>query len=304
MQNDSPERDAVNKLSKDLVAAAKVMGIDEARYLVGAYYTIQDDRMRSANQERALTKLAQPSGLVSWFHENNEVFEAQIRKALDVFSNSHELGKWARRQHGIGPVIAAGLLAHIDFEKTHGISKLWSFAGMNPTAVWEKGQKRPWNATLRVLCWKMGESFIKHGKHPECVYGQLLYQRLEKERKLNAQGKFADQAQAILTKKKIGKDTDAYIWYSGSLKRGVLDNWNEIDTPEKTRRVKETFLVTAGTGIHMLPPAHILARARRYAVKMFLSHYYMKGCEVYGKPIPVPYVIAHKGHEDLVPVPA
>lgn len=305
-ETDKPvEGEMVEKLTKDLATVARTIGRDEARYLVGSYYNIQDDRMRSGNQERALQKSGAPSAIISWFNEQNQVFERQIRKALDQYSAAHPLGQWARSVHGIGPVIAAGLLAHIDFDTTPGISNLWSFAGQNPKAVWEKGQKRPWNAALRVLCWKIGESFVKHGKHENCVYGHLLYERLTLERQNNVAGLFATQAKEILTKKKIGKTTDAYVWYSGSLKKGVMEGWAELSEAGKKERLQKTFRVPEGTGIHMLPPGHILSRAKRYAVKMFLSHYYLKGCEIIGRPLPVPYIIAHSEgkHTKLVPIP-
>ena len=81
----------------------------------------------------------------------------------------------------------------------------------------------------------------------------------------------AQRAAAKLVKFKIGKTTDAYAHYSSG----------------------------------KLPPAHIHARAKRYAVKLFLAHwhavaywYAMKG------HAPKPYILTKQGghaHEIEVP---
>ena len=49
----------------------------------------------------------------------------------------------------------------------------------------------------------------------------------------------------------------------------------------------------------MLPPAHVHARAKRYAVKLFLSHYqHVAWRNEFGEDPPKPYVIQHLGHAD------
>ncbi len=45
-------RSPVTRLSRDLVHAATTLSEDEARYLVDAYYLMQDDRKRAHNQVR------------------------------------------------------------------------------------------------------------------------------------------------------------------------------------------------------------------------------------------------------------
>ena len=77
---------------------------------------------------------------------------------------------------------------------------------MNPTVEWKKGEKRPWNASLKVLCWKIGESFVKVSSNPKDFYGKLV-RPIDLEIKRNDQHLFADQAEAKLKKFKIGKDT-------------------------------------------------------------------------------------------------
>src|SRR5258708_8365225 len=54
----------------------------------------------------------------------------------------------------------------------------------------------------------------------------------------------------------------------------------------------------------MLRPAHIHARARRYAVRMFLSHLHQVWYEIeYGRPAPRPYAVEHLGHVHVIKPP-
>lgn len=272
MQDDSTILDSIPslRLTRDIKQAASTLTPDEARYLVDAYYQIQEHRKAAANQERALSASGEPNATISWFAHEYHRLENDIKRVLDVYSDNHPVGVWAKSITGIGPVISAGLLAHIDITQCPSVSHLWSFAGLNPTASWDKGQKRPWNADLKTLCWKIGQSFMKFQNHPNDYYGKLYVQRKAYEMQRNESGVLADQATAMLERKRIGKETEAYKAYS----------------------------------VGKLPPAHIDARARRWVVKLFLAHLWeMWYVEHYGVQPPAPYPIQYLGHVDKIEPP-
>lgn len=253
------------KLSRDLASASTSLSRDEARFLVDAYYIIQNDRMRSANQIRAFETSGEPHALLSWFADQNELLEGQIKKALDKFSISRPIGKWLRAQFGIGPVIAAGLIAHIDIAKAPTAGHIWRFAGLDPTMKWEKGKKRPWNGELKTLCWKIGQSFMKMSYSEDCYYGRLYRERKEKEIARNESGGNAETARLILNTRKV-----------------------------QSKEMIETL--QAGK----LSAAHIDARARRYVVKLFLSHLQLVWWFIeYGELPPKPYII-DRGHAHII----
>jgi hypothetical protein len=257
---------AVDRLTSDIKKAAINLSRDEARFLVDAYYAMQEDRIRSAAQVRELTANEEPHEVLTWLEAQSQVLEGQIKRALDSYSAAHPVGAWSREVIGIGPVIAAGLLAHIDITRCPTVGHIWSFAGLNPTVSWNKGEKRPWNAKLKTLCWKIGESFVKVSGNEDAVYGKLYLERKAKEIEKNDRGEFAEQAKAKLEKFKIGKDTDAYKAYSQG----------------------------------KLPPAHIHARAKRWAVKQFLSDWHLMAYrEHFKQEPPLPYPIVHLGHAHL-----
>lgn len=249
---------AVTRLSRDLRRAAGELDEEQVRFYVDTYYNLQKLRIASAAQGRSAEKRI--NDLVSWTTHMYETLENDVKSALGVYAESRPVGLWSLSQIGIGPVIAAGVLAHVDIKKATTAGKLWRYAGLDPTVKWEKKQKRPWNARLKVLCWKAGQSFVKFSNHERCYYGQIYKDRKRLEQVLNADGAYAAQAQAVLRAKNYSKDTDAYKAYSQGL----------------------------------LPPAHIQARAERYAVKIFLSHWHAVAYEVeYGKPPDTPWIIAY-----------
>ena len=89
-------------------------------------------------------------------------------------------------------------------------------------------------------------------------------------RRKNENLEYKEQAEKKLEKFNIGKNTEAYKWYSQG----------------------------------KLPPAHIQARAKRYAVKIFLSHLFSVWYELdRGKLPPKPYAIAILNHAHEIPIP-
>ena len=266
----------IQKITKDLKTASKLLSAEEARYLVDAYYQMQENRIRAAHQVRQQSATEEPCDVLQWYFTQAEMLENEVKKALDAYSGASSLGQWARSHKGVGPVIAAGLLAHLKFSHKDGSRVLaagsfWRFAGLDPTTKWEKKTKRPWNASLKTLCaFKLGESFVKVSGYDDAFYGKLYKAKKEDEVRRNDTGEFAEQAAAALAAKKYGKETEAYKAYSCG----------------------------------RLPPAHVHRRAVRWVVKMFLSHYHEVGYEMtYGEPPPKPFAFAILGHKDVVRPP-
>jgi hypothetical protein len=224
-------------------------------------------------------------------------------------------------------------MAHIDIEQAPTVGHIWRFAGLDPTRTWlgreaaakmvkdevantvegpmpsrvgaavislattlgvdpaalmrwaitnNKGEtvnltattlakaiaKRPWNADLKTLCWKIGESFVKVSGRDDDVYGHVWAERKAQEEQRSEAGQFADQAAAGA--ERVGKTTEAYKHYSQG----------------------------------KLPPGHLHARAKRYAVKLFLSHFHHVAYELrYGEPPPKPYVLTQEGHAHFLGPP-
>src|SRR3954468_3288852 len=176
MSTDDSSTDLI-RLSRDIKQATATLERREARYLVDTYYQLQDYRISTSNQARSMGKDEEPHLTLSFFQGQMATLERQVRSVLDTWTTTDSLGTWAKSITGIGPVIAAGLLAHIDIEKAPTVGHIWRYAGLDPTVSWGKGEKRPWNASLKVICWKAGESFVKVSNNDKDVYGHFYAQR-------------------------------------------------------------------------------------------------------------------------------
>jgi hypothetical protein len=251
------------KITKDILGAAQLMGIAEARYLVDTYYQMQRFRIASANQERSLTQAAEPCAVIDWVQAQMMFIENQIKLALDKWTANQPMGQWARNIVGIGPVLSAGLLANIDITRAPTVGHIWRFAGLDPTRKWEKNTKRPWDASLKRLCWLIGESFVKVSGHKNDMYGHLYLQRKEYEAAKNEKLEYAPLAAERLRKFSSKLDPSLRALYQSG----------------------------------KLPPKALHERSKRWAVKLFLAHWHAEAYRLHFKAEPPkPYPIAHLGH--------
>ena len=287
-----PELEPIIRLNKDLRNAAKLMGRNEARYLVDTYYQIQKFRIASEAQIRTLEENHEPNALLAWVHGNTTSTENGIRSALGTFAKEYRVGKWLQGICGIGPVISAGILAEFDVRNRTTAGHFWAFAGLDASKKWEKGKKRPWNARLKtLLAFKAGESFVKTQNRDEAFYGKLFADRKVREWNRNLDGLLAPEAARMLREKDFKRDTGAKKWYSGCvdpewarLAYEAGDGW-PVALPAAAIKEADTFPA-------MLPPAHVHARARRWTVKLFVSHIHeVMYRDYYEKDPPMPFVM-------------
>lgn len=257
------ELEPVSKLTKDIKAAARTLTQSEARYYVDTYYKIQDARIRARNQERAADQSveAEPNNLDAYLGDQFTVLEKEIAKALAVYVDAQPIGIWAKANKGVGPVIAAGIISRIDIHKAEHPSSIWRYAGLAPGQKRKKGQLVDWNPDLKRICWLLGESFVKVSGYNDAVYAKLYLSHKAKEQAQNENGHYTALAAEILATKNFDKTSDAYKAYSSG----------------------------------KLPPAHLHARAKRYAVKRFLSDLYAQWRAMEGLPVSVPWALSEYG---------
>lgn len=273
----------VSRLTPAQVKTAAAFSRTEIMAMVGLYYSIQKVRIGASNRESAHQRRADTCGdpvLIGVLKEELKKVEMQAALGLKEYARAQPLGQWALQILGVGPVICAGLLAHIDLTIAKSAGCVWSFAGLlDPEQIkWEKGQKRPYNAALKTLCWKLGESFKKISKesassgNPEALYAGLYRQRKELEVQRNNEGVNRDRAHRMLEKAKAQRwgisEEQKKVWGSGKLQDVGLD-----------------------------------LRAMRYAVKFFLSHWHHVGSTILFGKAPEPWIIKFGGHTDYVPPP-
>jgi hypothetical protein len=244
------------------------------RFLVANYYQSQAMRKRSDMQLRHVgdkhTSLDEET--LDMLDMTNKAFALAEKNVAAGLSDMlvGPVAAWILAQRGIGPIIAAGLLAHIDITRAQTAGAIWKFAGLIPKDImaWKKGEKRPFNAELKQICWHAGQCFMKQSNDPDCFYGHLYRSRKEYEIKRNEAGGNAEKAKAFVV------------------------------TAGATKTVKDK--IASGK----MPDFNIDARARRFAVKIFLSHLHaVMYWDHYKRVPPKPFGIAILGHAHEIRIP-
>lgn len=129
--------------------------------------------------------------------------------------------------------------------------------------------KRPWNATMKTVVWKIGESFMKVSSNDRDYYGKLYLQRRAYETEKNERGDYAVQARSLAARFKDKSSENYKLYMSGKLGKG-----------------------------------HIVARSKRWAAKCFVSHFFDVGFWLHNQAMPPkPWIVALGGHTQYVPPP-
>jgi len=277
------------KLLDDILEASEKMTLRDIRNMplsaddlpeaVRLYYMIQDHRIKASNATFASVKIAAENGtnnspiLLHYISKSLHDLESDLVKFMKLYVENDPIGRWLTSIPGIGPTFAAALIGYIDISRCQTAGAIWRYAGItgNPELDGKsKGKKISYNPEFKTLCWKIGESFVKVSNREGDIYGHLYKEKRDYYLKKNEEGGFAERAQQILKSKKFDKNTEAYKAYAEG----------------------------------KLPKAHIINMAKRFAVKMFLSHLFEIWYEHYnGEKPPKPFVEAHLGHVHIISAP-
>jgi hypothetical protein len=237
----------------------------EISAIVSLYYDCQDLRIAHANKDRTEAPSELVEWLDFWMHAGETVIFNKLKHWIESDKSPAE-AKWAYDQVGIGPILAAALAAHIDPARADSPSAVWKFAGLAPGFDRKtKGTKLPYNSRLKVVCWKMGQSFIKVSGREDATYGKLYRQFKSEEVSRNETGRYAEAAAKELGSKKFKDGITKARLEAGKLSDGHLD-----------------------------------ARARRRVVKIFLANYWVVARESRGLPVRDPYAMTILGHDGII----
>jgi hypothetical protein len=317
------------RLNKDLKEASRLLGAQEARWLVDTYYSIQKLRVASGNRVKG-SDVIEPTSVLVWNHSNLKILEKDLKTSLGLFAESYTLGRWLLGICGIGPVLAANILSTFDIRNCTTAGQWWRFAGLDPSLKWSSSDKakelvaqvmgtrktvthadiaicgehlnrpaqsiikahnmlkskkkktdteapkpppltkrvdlekalavRPWNDRAKKTCFLISDQIVRQQERPAGrFYGYIYQSRKAYETENNKTGKLAEQAKASL--KRVGKNT----------------------------------VTGKANAKGMLSDGHIDRRARRYAVKVFLSHVHAQAYHDYhGADAPMPYAFTDR----------
>lgn len=167
-------------------------GMDnDLRALVDFRTQIQKQRIAINNRLDALareTDNAEASTSALWERWFDELKDIEGRIDYDIQDNTddHPIIALMCEVKGVGKLLAAQAVAHIDIERAPHVSSLWRYAGYGVNADGErdrlqKGQKAPYNKGLKTICWKIATSFMRANSPYREIYDKAK-ERYERER--------------------------------------------------------------------------------------------------------------------------
>ena len=331
------ELDGLATISKEVKKSVAELSDNQIRIIIDSYYQTQAARIALENQVRAVIQGYDENNkanilAVQWLLQDYKNRENQIKKMIEEYVKSVPVCSWAVAIKGIGPIFAANLYNYINMDICKHANQFLNYAGLNDNNIpWlgkEKAEaivneayeecglkktdklndeilikvaeksgrkfetvlkgfeshrektstggdrvvlikylsKPPYNKELKTICYLIGEAFCKVSNRGS-LYGRIYRERKAWETMMNENLAYKEQAERMLREKKYDTNTPTYK------------------------------LMAEGK----LSPAHINQRAKRYATKIFLTHFF-EACWIdkYGTKPPVIYPIAFQDHVDYI----
>ena len=328
-----PEIKMINKASRDTKSQIVKLGREEIKYIIGTYYDMQDSRVRANNQSKALDSREKPNELLSWLRDCDQLIEGEIKKTMEHYVKYFDIGIWLNGIMGIGPVISAGLIAFVDFEKAKTAGNIFRLADLDPSITW-MGAK---GAEFEIKKYKKELGMNENDKIDKgFILGLCNKLKRNPEKFINASNVKNDKFSEEKLRKELSKphynprfkqicfhigesvnkqhnrELDLYgklmqirkEWHRRKNESGqCLDQANRLIENMKPGVYQKDYYPILEKG--KVPPWYIHACSKQWATKMFLSHYHEVGYRLYHKRIPPkPYATTMEGnHNHYVPPP-
>lgn len=216
--------------------------------------------------------------------------EKEIEKMLAQTLKKFVFYEWLKEQKGVGPIASAWIISEFDIYKADTVSKMWSFAGLNPSMV--RGKKAVLKKSYKP---EMGEvigdlSPTIKGEKRVCVLTDTM---IKGDRKTPG---FISPFNGRLRTALVGVLADGFIkakspWaleyyypYKARLEQ------SQVQTHEVKKGGKTVDLEWSET-----TKAHRDRAAKRKMIKEFLKAVYAEWRRMEGLPVRVPYAEEYLG---------
>lgn len=327
----------INKVEKDLkkeIKSLKNITRSEIRILVDTMYQLQKMRIRLESQIRAINSNSDEATKVTikileWNFDNILVQEEECVKCLKLAVESSPVGRWLLEIKGIGPIMAANLIAYFDVSKCNYATHFISYAGINDN-------NRPWlgaEKSKQIVDSVLGKrrTITDNDLTELSIRTKWSFEYLSKscttfDKKGNMKRSKDDLIKAI-SKIPYNKELKKimYILGTGFIKNGKRKEPSTYALLYQQRKVYETeknergdyadqaknILKTKNIGKNTeaykaysqgkLPESQIHMRALRWMNKIFLSHLFEEMYRVEKGQIPPKfYALEYLGHKDFI----
>lgn len=249
--------DITKMVEEDIVALAEG---GQLKAVVQFYSDVVKRRVAFSRRYKELYKALnyEPRHL-TYVIDQLQAIENVFRKALKVIADVDPSAKWAASMPMSGFYMPATLAAYLDISQTPHPANWLSYAGY--------GKKNSYNRTLKTSLYMWGQS-LPRKKHP---YYSLFKRRYAYEWGMNISGKLSSKVGDY----SIGRGVQR-LWVEGRISRQVAEDMMEKGFVATVSEYEERYgdLPAPGTYKPMLPPGIILARAKAWTKRLFLTHFY------------------------------
>lgn len=167
--------------------------MNEVRFIAEVYYDIQEMRIAAVHRLKTMQREGLPVNKAKHLQDHIDQRLRDIEKFIKSQVRAEISGvpiweNFLKHIHGIGPILAVCFISWVDpISRFRTVSALWKYCGQhldtatNKAPKPQRGKSIDWNPKLKVLCWKVGESFIK--KKEKCPYAPLYLTQKQYYRK-------------------------------------------------------------------------------------------------------------------------
>lgn len=209
------------------------------------------------------------------FMQENKKLELTCEKSIkDLIKDEPIYKQFLCKVTGISHVLAGGLLAMVDIEKSEHVSSLWAYAGLSAQYV-----KAKCTEGHKLMLSKMNEG--QKCSHINCDADVELVEEV----------------------KEASRRTAGYVsFWNPKLKTHCWKiGQSFLKTKGRYRELYEKFRAREDRDKPDLKPLHRQRRAMRKVVKIFLQHLWVKWRTLEGLPVTEPYCEAYLGHKPVPP---
>lgn len=187
-----------------------------------ALYFIQKARVQAQVRESHLKRNESEDPLTTEIKKRVYDLEKWLNSKVAEVVRAHPCYGWFSQIKGIGDLNIGKVICLIDIEKCQTISKLWRYAlgapigedGNKHVEKRTKGEPIHYNQMLKVMCWRLGQSFIKaNNKYAD-------YYRAEKEKIVQ---KLADKGIQVVPAANLPTEDGKKVEKDGKFSLGHVD---------------------------------------------------------------------------------
>lgn len=322
------------KLSKEIQCSMVKCTIADIRFCVQSYYQVQKLRVALSGELRSIDQGvsrgtdvddAPQAQVLQWLYNNLLGLETEIKRALDIWSDSNEVAAWCKKVCGIGPVISAGLVAYFDVTKAPSSAHFWSYGGLNDNNdpwIGKEAAKKLVNKYVKGPG-ITNDELIALSEDPECTRSVAKLHRYAYDKKKDKYTKeslikglsqipYNPELKTLLWKLSdsfVKRSNDPRSLYGRLYKERKLyetkNNENKEYAEQAAKKLSKCNISKSNKAYTqyaegILPEGHIHARCMRYAVKIFVAHLFEEMYRVQYNDIPPrPYVTVYGDHTDI-----